>query len=353
MIINCNIDSTDRKQLTQVLGEILSVKPVYLKAPTYAYQIGSYTVDREGKIICPASASAEDVEDIASKLTEAGLNPEIEDDAPVAKEVSTLSTTDEAPEAENPLEEAPVETPAESPAAAPESADAAQSDTEAESPANGQETPDVAAPEADIHAETEEVEPKAENAEGGTEVTTDSDEDETRLTISVPRSKVPDDVLIRLQAIVLNKKVLFQRALQIESLPIEVTDDAVSFPWFTLTGMDGEAEAYAQFITHLVKMADEQSRVLDKPYDGDNDKFAMRIFMVRMGMKGVQFALARKLMMQHLTGNSGWRFGAPPKKPEEPEAPAEALETPEESAESPIEGEPAEEPDQEVTTHEE
>ena len=35
--------------------------------------------------------------------------------------------------------------------------------------------------------------------------------------------------------------------------------------------------------------------------------------MVRLGMKGAAFALARKLMMKHLTGNSGWRYGAPSK----------------------------------------
>ena len=79
------------------------------------------------------------------------------------------------------------------------------------------------------------------------------------------------------------------------------------------TGVDGEAAAYAQFITALCQMASEQTRILDKPYDSDNDRFAMRIFMVRLGMKGAAFALARKLMMKHLTGNSGWRYGAPPK----------------------------------------
>ena len=94
---------------------------------------------------------------------------------------------------------------------------------------------------------------------------------------------------------------------------IEVTEEEVAFPWFTLTGVDGEAAAYAQFITALCQMASEQTRILDKPYDGDNDRFAMRIFMVRLGMKGAAFALARKLMMKHLTGNSGWRYGAPPK----------------------------------------
>ena len=63
-------------------------------------------------------------------------------------------------------------------------------------------------------------------------------------------------------------------------------------------------------------MAIEQKRVLDKPYDGDNDRFTMRIFMVRLNMKGPQFALACKLMMRHLTGNSGWRYEDSASKPD-------------------------------------
>ena len=57
----------------------------------------------------------------------------------------------------------------------------------------------------------------------------------------------------------------------------------------------------------------------------------MRIFMVRLGMKGTQFALARKLMMKNLTGNSGWRYGAPPKNAEEEPAVEEVSDTTDES----------------------
>ena len=295
MTIICDVTGSDRKHLAQALGEIISEKPIYLKAPTYAYQVGEHTISRDSEIVCPDSATPEEVEKIITKLTAEGFSPVLSGD------ISTDVSPDETP-------------------STPEvSASDGEPEVETENPAEGAETPDEAAPEED-----------------------------TILTISVPRSKVPDDVLIRLQTIVLNKKVLFQRALQTDALPIETTDEEVSFPWFTLTGIDGEAEAYAQFISHLVKMADEQTRVLDKPYDGDNDKFAMRIFMVRMGMKGAQFALARKLMMHHLTGNSGWRYGAPPKKEEAPaDAPAEMPDVapeaepesqPELEAESPTEG---------------
>ena len=111
-----------------------------------------------------------------------------------------------------------------------------------------------------------------------------------------------------------NKEPLFKRALKADDLPVVVEDDIVSFPWFTLRGEKGEEAAYGQFIEALCRMAKEQTRILVKPYVEGNDRFAMRIFMVRMGMKGPQYALIRKLMMGHLTGNSGWRFGAPPKK---------------------------------------
>lgn len=36
----------DRKELVKAIGEIMGVKPQYRKAPTMAYTIGEFTVDR-------------------------------------------------------------------------------------------------------------------------------------------------------------------------------------------------------------------------------------------------------------------------------------------------------------------
>ncbi len=49
MIIHTN--TTDRKALAKAIAEELGTPAVYLRAPTYAYQIGEYTVDRDGSII--------------------------------------------------------------------------------------------------------------------------------------------------------------------------------------------------------------------------------------------------------------------------------------------------------------
>ena len=254
-------------------------------------------------IFYPPALAQEAVALVVEKLKERGFTPEGEAHADL------------------PEEDALAEIPAEMPDVAPEAAALAQPEAEAMEAAEGAKTPDTAK-EAEVApaATGETADTPAESAE-----TTDSSDDAmkegaaadqgaaTKFAVSIPRKTLTDDALERLKLIVSNKEVLFKRAVIADALPIKVTEEEIAFPWFTLTGVDGEAAAYAQFITALCQMASEQTRILDKPYDGDNDRFAMRIFMVRLGMKGAEFALARKLMMKHLTGNSGWRYGAPPK----------------------------------------
>ena len=289
MTIHCNVTGAERKRLAQVLGEITFAEPEYMKAPTFAYVIGDYHIDKDGTIECSNDVAQEAVLLVVEKLKEQGFEPEIESNDPIGEE-------DPISEDEPVEDAAPAEAPAEMPDVAPEPETEGMPEAEATEADVGAETPDAAAPEEETSTEADQPE----------ETTTDADDN--KLTISIPRAKLTDDALDRLRTIVSNKEELFKRALLADELPIEVAEDKVSFPWFSLTGIAGEAEAYAQFITALCKMAVEQKRVLDKPYDGDNDRFTMRIFMVRLGMKGAEFALARKLMMKHLTGNSGWRY---------------------------------------------
>lgn len=43
----------------------------------------------------------------------------------------------------------------------------------------------------------------------------------------------------------------------------------------------------------------------------ENEKFAMRTWMVRLGMIGEEFATARQLLMKNLDGDAAWRHGRP------------------------------------------
>ncbi len=328
MMINCNVIGSERKRLAEALGAILRWEPVYAKAPSFAYVVSNYTVDKTGRILCPDSAAPVTVEEIISTLKREGFTPEITDEAAISEE------------------ESPTAFPAETPDVAPETPEDALSAEEAEEAAGGEETPSAAEEPAGEDSPLEEI-PDGTDTEEESENAEITGQDSSRLTIRIPRSKLPDDALDRLKILVKNKEELFKRALKTDSLPIVVLETDISFPWFTLTGIDGEAMAYAQFIDGLCTMAKKQTRILEKPYDGDNDKFAMRIFMVRLGMKGEKFALARKLMLKHLSGNSGWRYGAPPKKKAEPEAP-EQTEPPTETDEPNTEEVP-ETPDDEAS----
>ena len=336
MTIQCNVTGSERKRLAHTLGVITLCEPVYCYAPTFAYTVGEYTVDKDGTISCPDSAAREIVEQIVSRLAAEGFSPAV--DEIIADDSNGDSDGESEPdEVGIPAEEASGEMPAETPNVAPEPEAEAipeAEDTEADVGAEALDTAEDS--EAEAAPEVEEMETAVGAEAPGTaedspednpieeesipgedpSVGKSSTEDETKLTISIPRSKLRDDALARLRTVISNKEVLFQRALLTDSLPVEVTENEVSFPWFTLAGIDGEAMAYAQFITALCNMVAGQTRVLDKPYDGDNDRFAMRIFMVRLGMKGPQYALARKLMINHLSGNSGWRYGSPSKKRE-------------------------------------
>ena len=303
MSINFHVTGKERKALVEALSEITFSEAAYAGAPTFAYRVGDYTVDKNGVIFYPPTLAQGAVALVVEKLKERGFTPEGE------------------AQADLPEDDAPAEIPAEMPDVAPEAAALAQPEAEAMEATEGAERPDMAE-EAEVApaATGEAADTPAESAETADpsddamkEGTAADQGDATKFAVSIPRKTLTDDALERLQLIVSNKEMLFRRAVIADALPIEVTEEEVAFPWFTLTGVDGEAAAYAQFITALCQMASEQTRILDKPYDGDNDRFAMRIFMVRLGMKGAAFALARKLMMKHLTGNSGWRYGAPPK----------------------------------------
>lgn len=314
MTVSFNVTGKERKALAQALSEITFSEVVYAGAPSFDYQVGDYIIDKNGVLSYPDTLSKEAVALVVEKLSERGFAP-----------------ADEG-EAETPEKDAPAETPAEMPDVAAEAAPADQPEAEAMKAADGAETPDV--------AETPEAAPADPDEAAAPEESEDATDSSAghKFAVSIPRISLTDDALERLKLIVANKEVLFRRAVLADTLPVEVTEEEIAFPWFTLTGADGEAAAYTQFITALCQMAREQTRVLDKPYDGDNDRFAMRIFMVRLGMKGAQYALARKLMLNHLTGNSGWRYGAPPKKeavptasepapafsPEEPDGAADA-----------------------------
>ena len=128
------------------------------------------------------------------------------------------------------------------------------------------------------------------------------------LTISIPKEKLNEQTLTNLDRILENKGTLIKHALQTDSLEYTVTDTAVEFPWFTLNEPE-DADAYSRFLTALIDMAKNQKRINNKPDTSDNEKYAFRCFLLRLGFIGTEFKSVRKVLLRNLTGSSAFRNG--------------------------------------------
>ena len=141
------------------------------------------------------------------------------------------------------------------------------------------------------------------------EITEEVPVQQDKLTIVIPRESLTDMALENLQKITANKQTLFQRAFRTDSTEIEITEEKINFTWFPYTEDGDEITAYTQFISRLCDMARDAKRVSSKPTETDNDKYAFRCFLLRLGFIGKEYKMARRILLRNLTGNSAFRYG--------------------------------------------
>lgn len=127
-----------------------------------------------------------------------------------------------------------------------------------------------------------------------------------RLCISFPKSMYDERTLENLKNLVEGKGSLMKKAFRADSLEIVVDDEKVSFPWFELIDSD-HFNAYTQFITAITKMAREQKRILGKEREVENDKYAFRCFLLRLGFIGDDYKLTRKILLENLEGSAAFK----------------------------------------------
>ena len=131
------------------------------------------------------------------------------------------------------------------------------------------------------------------------------------LILSYPRKDITDAALENLRLLVASKETLIKKALGADALPIEVTDETVSFPWFNGFPSPEEISAYAHFTGKLIGMAKTQKRVTAKEKDADNEKYAFRCFLLRLGFIGDEYKAARKILLKNMTGSGAFKSGNP------------------------------------------
>ena len=59
MNINFRVTGKERKALVEALSEITFSEAAYAGAPTFAYRVGDYTVDKNGVIFYPPTLAQE------------------------------------------------------------------------------------------------------------------------------------------------------------------------------------------------------------------------------------------------------------------------------------------------------
>ena len=150
----------------------------------------------------------------------------------------------------------------------------------------------------------------AEEEISATEGRQTADSEEFGLTVSMPRSNFSEGALENLQALVEAKGELIRHALDVEELPIEISEDEVSFPWFEELPTPEEIKAYTHFISALSEMAINQKRITVKEKEVENEKYAFRCFLLRLGFIGKDYKEERKILLRNLTGSSAFKGGA-------------------------------------------
>ena len=269
-----NQGGPNRKLFVKAISGILEARPRYTGMPHCAYEIDFVTVTKEGNIEVDERSDTEEVESLIEKLAMMGYEPE-----PVEGEQPDDEPTGE----EQPAQEDQTD----------ESEQIAESKLTVDQ-INEDETDDN---------QPSEVQP----IEIAAEAETESAED-IGMTISVPRTVMSDSGLENLKKLVHAKEDLLKQAFAIENTDIEVTDEAISFPWFNVLSPE-ELKYASQFISGMCRFANSSKRITSKRRREDNPKFAMRVWAIRMGFSGNEHKALRKYLMHRLPGDAAFRFG--------------------------------------------
>ena len=253
--LNYCVTGSERKRLVTAIAEITECTVKYKGAPTFAYEVDYFTIDKTGTLSFDDRADSDEVEMLVERLLEMGFAPEPNPNSPGEAEVAS----DDAPAVSDSGWVSPWDR---------------LRDEEIEPPAYGIPEPEISG-----------------------------------VCIAMPRSLFSETALANLNALLAAKGGLIRKALGVAELPVEVTEDKVSFPWFIGQPTPEELKAYDHFICAICEMARNQKRITAKEKETGNDKYAFRCFLLRLGFIGAEYKEQRKILLRNLTGSSAFRGG--------------------------------------------
>ena len=264
MEIKYNVTGTNRKELVNVISKATGMKAVYKFMPTCNFEIGCFTVNKEGTLLIDAQADHGEVARVLEAIAAAGFEGEVQDTE------ETLAEENIAPEDDV------------------------------------QETADNQAVISEEPAEAANITEDAETTEVEEVSTLEAPSKRLGLTVEIPLEKVAVGNLTKLLDA---KGGLIRKALGISALPIEILENRAAFPWFSELPDADAVQAYTHFISALCQMSKNAKRVTVTEKAVDNEKYAFRCFLLRLGFIGAEYKTERKILLKNLTGSSAFRNG--------------------------------------------
>ena len=236
-----------RKPFVKAISEILEAKPRYLALPSY--QIDVVTDTTEGNIEVDERTDTQLVENLIDRLADRGYEADPVEGWNYAEALAQSKTI-----------------------------------------------------KADANTESADIEPPVEVVVPSV--------DDVAMTISFPRHMLSNLGIENLRKLVTAKEELLRQAFGIATTEIQVTEESISFPWFGRLE-PCELKYAAQFLGGLCKFANKSKRITSKAYHGDNPKFAMRVWAIRMGFIGAEYKDLRMFLLRNLPGDAAFRYGRP------------------------------------------
>ena len=303
--MEARFSKVDRKVLVAAVSEILGVPSKYMGMPSAEYRIGEFTVDRNRSLIWADDHNPVAVENLIDGLAHRGIDFDDYTVPQQAQELADgLATMMEARDNKVTAEEAAAYAELEMYRMMVEEQNVPDYSNRGPYGGDDIEWDDECGSEDSI----DENDPQTEDEDGVPNI----------LTISVPREGFSPEAYDNLTNLVNSKFHLMESAINGFGLNIhegEVDGQPVlMFPWFEATTDPDEVRAYTDLVTKLCEMAKKAMRILRAERATPNERFSLRIFLVRLGMVGQEYRTSRRILLRNTSGSSAWKNGAPPKR---------------------------------------
>ena len=334
-MLKFKLNVAERQTLAKRMEELTGIHPYYTKAPLYSYDIGSYTIDRDGNLLVePENADAELLTTLLNEgLIRGGESIESTDD-----QMENTEPTDHLEE-DSVIEDTEAETDVLD-EQEPEDADTAE-DEPAEAGAEEASEPDNT-----VEDDATENEPDAEEPESKEQPEAEDQPEEVPLDLELafPVSQHNGVTLRNLVNLLYSRGKLIGKATGghfhveeglVEKLKddsctfaimnfinavsnyeaehgvalegLRITTEKVTFTGFPTAPDHDHLTAFAQLAVLMNQQAISQKRIQAKAVNDENEKYALRTWLLRLGMNGPDFKETRKILMERLSGHAAFR----------------------------------------------